>query len=447
MFCKKQNICIWDLEQINTYLNKYIAEITAVVAGSSKLFGSTPYAFSPGIGAGWILSEENFLSDNKIIDYLKIKANWALNHNDENIDYYLYMSNYYSQGSSWRYNQGNTQNNSRTAFLGNPNLCWEKTMELNLGFESELFNKKLSVEGIYFYNLASDLITTRSNYYPAYYNLSIYENYGKEQYQGVEMGLNLTEKFGDFKFSFGTNFVYSVPKTLQIDELNYDEKYEYLKKTGKPSDAMFGYVALSLYKDQEDIDNSPQQVFGIVRPGDIKYQDINEDGIIDELDRKMIGNSKARLGYGLHLNIKYKALELFAIGNGQAGGNVYFNNAYYWVYGDRKYSEVVLNRWAYDPIQGIDTRENATYPRLTTNESNNNFRNSTYWIYKNNWLRLQTVQLTYSLPPNTGILKETRFFVRANNLLTISKIKDKLDLNVDKAPRLRQFSFGVNASF
>jgi TonB-linked SusC/RagA family outer membrane protein len=423
------------------FANKYIAEFTGVVAGSSKLFGSNRYAFSPGVGLGWVLSEEGFLADNSLIDYLKLRANWAVNHTDESTGYYLYLSNFYLLGPNWSFNQGNASNRARVAYNGNTTLDWENNMEINLGFEAELLNRRLMIDAGYFYSKSSDLISTRSNYYPMFFSSGIYENFGSEEYQGGELGLNFRESFGDFTINLGGNLVYSVPKVLKTDELNFDESTQSLRRTGRPSDAMFGYVALGLFRDNFEIENSPIQTFGTVRPGDIRYADLNGDGIISELDQQMIGNSQSRLGYGLNLRINFKALELFALGTGQNGGNTIYRNAYYWVYGDRKYSEVVLDRWT------EATAETATYPRLSTTESSNNFRNSTFWIQDRDWFRLHTVQLTYSLPRNTWIMKETRFYLRGNNLATFSKNKDKMELNIGSAPQFRQYSFGLTATF
>ncbi|MDQ1297198.1 MAG: hypothetical protein QG611_1178 [Bacteroidota bacterium] len=119
-----------------TFMNKYIAEITGVVAGSGKLLESARYAVSPGIGLGWILTEEEFLKNNSILNYLKIRANWAVNHTDEAIDYFLYRSSAYTQGANFYYGQGTYYNRVRNSLTGNENLRWEKQMEINLGFES-----------------------------------------------------------------------------------------------------------------------------------------------------------------------------------------------------------------------------------------------------------------------------------------------------------------------
>lgn len=423
------------------YDNKYFAEFTGVVAGSVKLFESSRYAFSPGVGAAWVVSEEDFMSSNSLINYLKLHANWAVNNSDENIDYYQYVSRFFEEGNSWYYNSRTNYNNSRTFYDGNTSLGWEKTTEFNIGFESELLNGKIDIEGAYFHSQASGLISTRSNHLPVYVSLSAVENFGKENYQGVEMGFTYTENFGDLKLTIGTNFVYSVPKVITIDEPNYTPELSYLSVKGRPNDAMFGLVALSLFRDSAEIIASPFQTFGIVKPGDIKYDDLNNDNIIDDNDRRMIGNSSSRFGYAINLNLKYKAFELFAQGNGNNGGDSYYSSEYYWVYGNRKYSEVVLGAWT------SETHETATYPRLSTTQSGNNFRNSTYWIENRDYFRLQTVQLTYTHSPKTGILGEARLFIRGNNLATFSKTKDKLDLAIGRVPNMRQFSIGLVATF
>lgn len=418
------------------YKEKYIVEFTGVVSGSVKLNETDRWGISPGLGLGWIVSEEDFLSGSSLINYLKIRTNIALTNNDEGLNVYFPGHDFYNSGPNYNYNQGAAYNASYLLNLGNPNLKFEKRLNYNLGFDGFLMNSKLGIEGSYFYYKTYNVITKRTNYLPVYFGSYYFQNYGSYRNQGVELGLNYTETAGDLKIRFGTNFVYSVSKTLVVDELNYPD--EYRKAAEKPADAMFGFVALGLFKDQTEIDNSAPQKFGTVKPGDIKYEDLNNDGVINDLDQKMIGNSHPRVEYSFNLSVKYKSFELFALSTAQAGMETYFNNPYYWVYGTRKYSEVVMNRWT------AATAATATYPRLTSSFNDNNFRNSTYWLYKNNWFTLQTVQLTYSLPGEIGGIKEARIFIRGNNLLTISKIKDKTQLNIGTSPQTRFYSLGIS---
>lgn len=424
------------------YHDRYIAELTGTYAISGKLLKTeNPCAFSPGIGLGWVISEEDFLCENTVINYLKFRTNWALLNTDENLSEYNLGWNYYTSSTSYPYNDGGYTNASRLLYTGNRNIGWEKVSNFNIGFESSLLDFRLGLEGSYFYNKNYDLIVRRSNSLPDFFGNLPYENYGSQQVQGVELGLNyIFTRKEDIYIQFGSNFIYSVPKQLIVDELQYPDKYR--QRTGKPTDAYFGYVALGLFKDQADIDGHAVQTFGTVAPGDIKYDDLNKDGIIDEDDQKMIGNSRARYEYGLNFLIRYKSFELFALGTGQIGQERIFNNSYYWIYGDRKYSTVVWDRWT--PA----TFSTATYPRLSSVTNANNFRSSTFWMEKNNWFKLHTLQLTYTVNNLDFFgLDVIRCFLRGSNLLNISPLKEKTDLNVGSSPQMRVYSLGLNLNF
>jgi TonB-linked SusC/RagA family outer membrane protein len=422
------------------YMKKYIAELTGVYAGSRKLYGSKEYAFSPGIGLSWIMSEESFLKDNSFVDYLKISTNWAQNQTDERLLNSIYYSDKYAQGTSYYYTQGTSNNPAMVLSRGNSGLGWEKIRNFNLGFESLLFDSKIGLEGSFFYRKYYDVVTNRTNTLPVYFGNLPYENYGSNQHMGMELGLNYFTTLGKVELKVGGNFVYSVPKTLVVDELNYADDYR--KATGKPTDAMFGYVALGLFENQGEIAASPLQTFGAVQPGDIKYADLNHDNIVDDLDQQMIGNYQSRFQYSFNLNLKYKGFELFALGIGQTGQDRYFNNSYYWVYGTRKYSEEVQNRWT--PA----TAATATYPRLSSTSNENNFRNSTYWLYENNYFILQTTQLSYNFKiKSLSGLNGINLFLRGVNLAKISKIKDKTDLNIGSDPQMRSVSLGLSLIF
>ncbi|MDQ1297455.1 MAG: hypothetical protein QG611_1437, partial [Bacteroidota bacterium] len=345
------------------YKKKYIAELTGVVSGSVKLHETSPWGISPGLGLGWIVTEESFLENNSRVNYLKLRANWALMNSDEGLSVYNAGHNIYNSGSTFYYYHSAANNKLFLVSLGNPNLGFEKRSNFTFGFDGITLNSKLRVEATYFYYKDYDEIVQRINTLPLYYGSNYYENFESHQYQGAELGLSYTESFGDLIIKVGSNFVYAAPKALIVDELNYEDDYR--KITGKPTDARFGFVALGLFKDQNDIYFSVPQSFGTVKPGDITYKDLNNDNIIDDQDQKMIGHSHSRVEYSFNVSLQYKAFELFALGTGQTGMSSYFNNDYYWVYGTKKYSEVVLNRWT------EETASTATYPRLTTLSNEN----------------------------------------------------------------------------
>src|SRR5690606_7981855 len=149
----------------------------------------------------------------------------------------------------------------------------------------------------------------------------------------------------------------------------------------RPVDATFGLEAVGLFQDQADIDNSPLQAFGDVQPGDIKYRDQNGDNIVDGNDEVYLRRWQAPFSGGLQLRLKYKDLTFFALGEGRSGSETFLEGNYYWVDGNDKYSEMVLDSWT------PETSSTATYPRLSSVANSNNFRRSSFWLYNNNYFQ------------------------------------------------------------
>ena len=182
-------------------------------------------------------------------------------------------------------------------------------------------------------------------------------------------------------------------------------------------------------------------------PGDIKYKDQNGDGIIDEKDEVYLGRGGwygLPFTMGVNLTAKWNNFTFFALGTGGLGANAMKNNTYYWVYGDRKYSEVVRDRWT------EQTKETATYPRLTTQNGANNFRSSDFWMYKNDRFNLAKVQLTYDFPKSTlqnFFIHEISAYISGSNLLTVSNVSKILEMNVGSAPQTRFYNIGLKATF
>jgi hypothetical protein len=254
--------------------------------------------------------------------------------------------------------------------------------------------------------------------------------------------LNVNKKIGNVDLSLGTNTTYATSKVVKRDEIFVDA-YQY--RAGKPVDAIFGLVSNGLFMDQNDIANNSRQILGgEIRPGDIKYVDQNGDKLIDARDEVMIGRFMAPFTYGINLNVGYKNFNLFVLGTGNNGGYGLKNNNYFWASGDIKYSDVVRNRWT------EDTKATATYPRLTSQQSANNFRNSDFWLYKTDRFNLSKVQLTYNLPDNVfsrTFVKGLLVYVAGGNLYTFSENREILDLSVASTPQFRNYNAGLRARF
>jgi hypothetical protein len=383
------------------------------------------------------------MSSISAIDYLKLRITGGIMNSDLGItDFYLYddvyeRSGWYSWVDGSYYQQGTI-----SAVGRNDLLFFEKRKELNLGFEGILFDHLLSVDANIFSSVYSDRITKPQTIFPSYYTDFIpYDNIDENGYRGAELGLSFNRSVGDLSFIIGANMLYSVSKVLKVDEIY---SYEYQNRKGRPVDAIFGLVSDGFFMDQDDIANHEVQAFGNVVPGDIKYVDQNDDGIINGDDQVQIGRWQAPFSYGLNLKIAYKNFTLFTLGNGGMGGDSYISGNYYQVDGDDKYSEYILNRWT------EDTKTTATYPRLSSQTSTNNYQRSSFWLYRNNYFSLDRVQLTYNMPEAVAqmlLMQKLSFFVNGSSLLLISKHKEMSQLSIGSEPYYRSFSLGVKTMF
>jgi hypothetical protein len=433
------------------FSNKYIAEGSLMGIGSRKLKEGQRMEMAPSIGLGWVMSEEDFMSDLSFIDYLKLRSSYGISKNDNWADYNLYR-NTFLRGSNFVYQNGVAQN-QETSYSSAPNdISLQKRRDFTFGLDATLFNKAMNMELGYFNSASLDNITLMSSTYPqilGYENL-VYNNYNSDQTQGLELGMNY--KFvvsKDFSITAGSNLVYISPKITKQEEPLYTGKDEKLMRKGTATDAIRALLSDGLYSEKDFNPNGslvsglPVPTFGTVKPGDIKYLDQNGDNIIDQKDQRIIGHG-VRTQYSIYLDLNYKSFEFYILGIGQSGDDNFRTGSYYRVFGDVKYSEMVNE--AYGPN---NKDVNAMHPRLSTTSSSNNNRNSDYWLYKNNSFVVPTMQLTYHFAgtKKSSFLKGSRIYVRANNALVMGENKRYTELNVGSAPKTRNIAVGFVTSF
>ncbi len=451
------------------YKGKYLADVALVMAGTQKLADNNNMAFTPAIGLGWILSEEDFMSDSETFDFLKLRANFgilkndlwytaadAMNNDGAYSDYFLYETAY-QRGGNFFYNNRNNSNEEMNIVTRSSNIGWQKRTEFVLGVDAALLSKKLWLEASFFNSELGDIVTEMEYTYPSLMGaIPFYNNYNAESNTGFDLGISYTTGGSEWNLTVGSNLVYSIPKITQIEEPMYDAAHTYLSKDGAATDAIWGLVADGLYAESDFTtvdyvnqvfslkDGMPTSSYGNVQPGDIKYVDQDGNGIIDNEDQMEVGNSTSRFQYSLYVKLRLKAFDFYALGIGQTSNyNNRWNN-YYRFYGEMKYPEFANQ--AYGPN---NKDVNAVYPRLSSTKNNNNYRNSSYWLYKNNWFKIPTLQIAYNIKSNnvSGVLKDAKVFVRAADMLTISKNKDLTQVNFDKAPQTRSFSIGFVTKF
>ncbi|WP_139956622.1 SusC/RagA family TonB-linked outer membrane protein [Flavicella sediminum] len=433
------------------FKKKMFVDLSGAYVHSVKLAEGNRGDLSPTLGVAYILSEEPFLKDNTIVDYLKIKASGGIIKSDSGINgYYTYDSNY-SEGSNFNWADGRVNSRQNVSQGENLNLGYEERVDLNIGFESYLM-KSIWLEFNFFKSELDKQVGFLSDQYPSYYNtFRPYDNYNKDTNTGFEFGLDYSKKIKDFTVNVGANVLYNQVEVTKRSEVN---EYAYQNRVGKPTSAIFGLVDEGFYSVDDfyaDGDGSlvlkdglDVPAFGDVQPGDIKYKDQNNDNIIDNDDNVEIGMASSPWSYGVNLNLKYKRFSLFVLGTGQFGGDAMKTNNYFRVDGADKYSEVVLGRWT------EETASTATFPRLSSGANQNNFRNSTFWMYDTSFFKINRAQLTYEFDKNvcTSLgMKDFSVNISATNLFEIAKNRDIRQLSIGGNPQFRSLTFGLRTSF
>jgi TonB-linked SusC/RagA family outer membrane protein len=443
------------LTGIYTFKNKYIFQGVLNYAGTYSFAKDKRYAMFPSAGLGWVVSEENFLKDVKQVNYLKLRAEAGI------LGFESFLPPFYdldrwgvnSTGAAFgpfttnQWFGSNTDNSvyrTNPARIGNPDLTWEKRKEFSVGVDALLFNKKLSVEVNYFNNLRDGIVSQLANTVPWVVGISTsrpWFNYNKIRYFGVETGIQYSDRLGALKFSIGGNASFQNSKVIKWDEPKY--RFSYQSRMNRPADAYWGQTYVGKFASDAETREIPQIYDEILKEGDLKYKDLNGDGIVDDNDQSQIGHTAPRLVYALNLRLGYRNFELTAIGNGRAFYDIGMTNKYFWNgWGDNNYSDFVKNNIGGD------------YPRLTYQKVNNNFQGSNYWLRAGGYFKVQNVELAYMVPSNASRIigaRGLRLFVRGANLLTISKIKDvdpeSINSGVTVNPLFRTFTGGVKLTF
>ena len=442
------------LQASYNFQQKYYVDFSSALPYSAKLPEGNRLGFSPTVTLGWRPVKEDFFGDTAFDD-LMLTASAGIVNQDMDITadgnemgYFLYKS--ILQRGGW-YSWADLGGEAATEFQRgeNPNMTFVKRKEVNLGLRGSLWNQLLKFDVNYFAGKMDGDIARVNSIYPIYFtqvgyptsSIIPFVNYNVDDRSGFDFSLYLNKKVSEVDLTFGVNGMYSISKAAKRDE-SYE--FDYQTRIGQPLNALWGLQNLGFFNDQADIDASPEQQFGEPRPGDIKYKDQNGDGIIDSNDEVFLGRWDTPFRLGLNFTAKWREFTFFAMADGFYGGNGMKDNSYYWVRSDNKYSEIVRNRWT------EETKDTATYPRLTTTNGANNFRSSDFWMYDSDRLNLSQVQLTYDIPETAlqgTFVKGISLYVSGYNLLTISKERKHFEMNVGSAPQTRFYNFGVRGTF
>lgn len=447
-----------------SYKNRYFAEVTTTLSGAENFY-YTPdkRVLFPAISAGWILSDEPFFGKSSLISFLKLRASWGLsgndryNYNDPNgfMYRYAYRDRWWTQSQQHIFGIAAKYLNdaSREGVLPNKDFRIEKSSMYNVGLDAHFFKNKLTFSGDFFYENRYNIYTKGVGSIPfalgvEMNNLPI-ENKGEVHTRGMELQLGWKDRVGDFGYFITAYTDFTKNKIIEMSEPFKEDPYRV--ETGGIVGQDFGLVSLGLFKNQADIDNSPLQRFGPYQAGDIKYADLNKDGIVDENDITFIGKGNfPSINYAIDLGFSYKGFDMSMLFQGSSNSSIYLNNnAMRAFYNNGTISELALNRYTDEA-----SWETATYPRLTTVANDNNWRLSTYWLKNASFLRLKNVEIGYNVPKrimNKVGIDGLRIYLNGYNMFSIDNIKDfdpeDPSSGVSKYPQIKIFNLGLNFKF
>ncbi len=452
------------------YMGRYFAEVGLAGVHSARLPKGNREAISRSFTVGWNIAKEKFMKAN-FVDDLVVSASYSKLYED--IDVYLvkdgnenYFYNYDAKwdktGSGFSWNDGTSTDRSYSKNGSNPALDFIQRKELSFTLRGSFFNKLINAELTYFNTDMDGLVIKDPTHFPSHLSNGLGGSTFKpalnnniQNRKGLDFSVTAQKQFGKVHATLGVVGTY-----LKTNWTKYDELVEYdnQKVEGHSLDAIRGYQCLGFYT-YDDFDKNettgkltlkkslPQpKIGGTIQPGDLKYEDVNGDGILDEKDQVDLGKSGtygAPLTLGVNLTLKYKNWTLFVLGNGQFGAYGLKNNSYYYMSGEDKYSVYARGRWT--PV----TAETATHPRLTTASHKNNASASTFWLYSTDRFNIRKVQITYDFPKEMfegKVVKALSVYINGNDLLTISKERKLMETNVGYAPQTRFYNLGVKVT-
>lgn len=438
------------------YDNKYLIEGNVGYNGSENFAPGNRYGFFPAVSGGWVLTQEEFLKDNPVVNFLKIRASYGIVGNDRYhpygtgfMDRFLYLSNSYFIGSGYQFGTGTSWSpGAYEKSFGNSGLSWEKSAKQNYGIDFSLFNQKLSGSIDYFYEKRTDILAKASTD-PIIHAMSLpVLNLGIVSNKGVELNLKWNHKINSFRYWTNLNVSYAKNKIVYQDEV--PSEYTYTLKTGHPVGQPFGLKVRGFYYEgMEDVADHSY----VLKEGDVVYEDLNHDGKIDDNDKTAIGYpSYPLLNAGLTLGFEYKGFDFSMLWVGATKTSRVLEETFRKPLGetyDRSLmSHQFTDRWT------PETAATAKLPRATIDGVKNNYRDSELWVKDASYLRLKNIEIGYNfrLPfmPKIGVEK-MRVFMTGYNLLTFDKLKisdpESMSSGVPQYPVMRVINFGLNVSF
>lgn len=433
-----------------SYMDRYLIETIIRADASAKFPKNSRWGYFPSVSLGWVVSEESFMKKFKAIDNIKLRASFGQSGND-NVGSFKYLAGYAFDGS---YKIGDAIKSGLYAVgLANPILTWEKMKIYNGGIDFSFFNRKLYGTMEAFYRVRNGIPGNRAVSLPSSFGAELpQENLNSIDTRGWEFTLGTSGNIGKMHYDINGNIAWARSKWKEYDEPEYtdpDQERIY-KKQGRWTDARYGYVSDGLFTSQAEIDALPYEYKELngntsLRPGDIKYLDLNGDNVLDWKDQKEIGSSTLpNWTYGFNVNLRYHNFDLSALFQGAFGYTTYLDMVK--AASTLKYD----NRWTEK-----ENNPNSLVARpggASTNNFYSDFNN-----HNTAYLRLKNLSIGYEVPKsllNKVGIQQLRIYAAGTNLFTLSSLhKYGVDPEAPEGtlasyyPQQRTLSLGLNLSF
>ena len=381
-------------------------------SGSAYMPAGKRFNWYPALSIAGIISTE---------PYIKAYASAGMAGSDEDMEHELWRQNYVSGKSYYFGSGGGTSYSGRTesAIASDP-LIPERSSKLTLGTEMKFFKERLAINAEGFLEKRDNILISPSNVSEVI-GLDLNEqSLGKQSYKGVDLSLAWNDQKGSFDYGVYANGGWLWTKV--IDDGQAFQQYDYLYHAGNPVGQKYGLEVIGIFQNQMEINNSPKQTFGTVRPGDLKYLDQNGDGVIDKQDRvKMFGSSTPLLQFGFGLHFGWKGFKVYADFQGMTGVTVDLLDSplYQPLVSNGTISNTFLQReitWA------PDRAELATMPRLTTQENPNNYQANSLWYRDGSFIKLRNLGISYTIPKKALKLCDATVSITGTNLFSLDNI-------------------------
>lgn len=442
---------------------KYLLGLTLRSDASSKLSSVNRTQYFPSVSMGWVVTRENFWNFEPI-NFMKVRFSWGQNGSIQSLGNFEYVSTIASTAESSYYISGGTRlAGAEPTALSNPELIWETSEQTDIGLDLRFFNNRLSFSTDFYQKKTIGLITTAS--IPEYVgNNKPNANSGDITNTGIEMELGFRGTVGEFDYDLGMNAAYNKNEVTSLSSpllganlgtsgalTRSDQGYPVWYFHGFKADGIFGtFDEINAYVNQEGGLIQPSAI-----PGDVKFKDLDGNGIINEDDKTILGSPHPDWMFGFNASMRYKGFDLSVFLNGVIGNEVYYGAFRTDVSNNNKPLFLYENAW---------TPENMSdeFPRYTINDNNNNFSHNSLFVFDGSYIRLSNLELGYTLPQqvmNNINVEKLRLYVSGRNLFVISDYPgadpeignsnggdEKTSIGIDRGlyPRPRIISFGVN---